>query len=103
MRPNLYTLFGEVDQINIYNGYVLSNQKRKFVFYQNGKQVKMISTQLEGIGEEKKGQVFLWSNEVDVAYQCTPKSKIIVMDISDSELYYIKPIDCIVISDIYKP
>lgn len=99
MSSASYNWLGTVDYIDIKDGFDIESDDgfEKFVFFRNGRRVKVIDTELIGMGDLKKDQIFLdlTSNSAG-AYRCTPESRIEVSVIdNDSSFYFIKPLNCL--------
>lgn len=91
--------FEGVDYIDIKDGFDIESKDgfEKFVFWKNDRVVKVIKTDIIGMGDLRRNQVFLDLESGSVgAYRCKPNSSIEVTDIYQDSLYfYIRPLDCL--------
>ena len=99
MTSATYNWFGGVDYIDIKDGFDIESKDgfEKFVFWKNDRVVKVIKTDIIGMGDLRRNQVFLDLESGSVgAYRCKPNSSIEVIYIDQDRLYfYIRPLDCL--------
>lgn len=85
------------DYVDFKHGFDIESKHgfEKIVFIKDDKKVKIYYTEMIGVGDLRKKQLFIKTDGIQIIHRCKPNAQIKVVNIdNDSELYEIKPLKC---------